>query len=429
MNLIRGAKLGPYEVESPLGAGGMGEVYRALDTRLERIVAIKILPPHLASKPDAEERFEREARTISALNDPHICHVSLAARLGRGPLPMEQVLRYGAEIASGLARAHRAGVVHRDLKPGNTMLTKSGAKLMDFGLAKASPGAPSEQTASITPEVFPGAPGGNGTTHAEPLTAAGTVVGTCQYMSPEQVEGKDADARSDIFALGACLYEMACGKRAFNGRTSASTMAAILHKEPEPLSSLQPLTPPAFERAVRALSKDPEQRWQSAGDLSAELKWIAESSSNAQVIAGSPKIRRGNERLIWGAALLILAAILAWFSFGRPVDRSNPYSLDIVPPAGGRVRRLALSVDGQKLAFVMEDSQGIPQLWIRDMNSYEARQVPGAANANFPFWSPDGEWLAYFADRKLHKFGVHGGNSQAITSSQFGLEGTWSEDG
>jgi len=276
--LATGSKLGPYEILSPLGAGGMGEVYRARDTRLDRTVAIKILPQHLSEKPDARERFEREARAISSLSHPNICHLydigsqdgtsylvmeylegeTLAARLTKGPLPLEQVLRYGIELAEGLEIAHRGGVVHRDLKPGNVMLTKSGSKLMDFGLAKP-----------ITPAVPPS----SGLTQtlarsSQPLTAEGTVVGTFQYMSPEQVEGKDADPRSDIFALGAVLYEMVSGKRAFEGKTTASVLAAVLERQPAPISSIQPTTPQALDHTVkRCLAKDPEERWQSARDV------------------------------------------------------------------------------------------------------------------------------------------------------------------
>src|SRR4030088_700835 len=294
MALTSGTKLGPYEIVAPLGAGGMGEVYRARDTRLDRIVAIKILPSHLSENPEAKQRFDREARTISSLNHPNICTLhdigeqdgvdylvmeclegeTLADRLRKGPLPVDQVLKYGIEICEGLEKAHRSGVVHRDLKPGNIMLTKTGAKLMDFGLAKASlagPAATSGLTATLT--TPPG---------SHPLTAQGMVVGTFQYMSPEQVEGKEADARSDIFALGAVLYEMATGKRAFTGKSQASVVAAILASEPQPISVVQPMSPPALDRVVQGcLVKDPECRWQSAGDVGRELRWITRSGSRA----------------------------------------------------------------------------------------------------------------------------------------------------
>src|ERR1700683_3196838 len=264
MALTSGTKLGPYEIQSPLGAGGMGEVYRARDTRLERTVAVKILPSHLSEDPESKQRFDREARTISSLNHPNICTLhdvghqdgidylvmeylegqTLADRLSKGPLPVEQVLKYGADICDGLERAHRGGVVHRDLKPGNIMLTRTGAKLMDFGLAKIAVGVPVAASGmSATLATPPG---------SHPLTAQGSVVGTFQYMSPEQVEGKPADARSDIFSLCAVLYEMTTGQRAFEGKTPASAMAAVLEREPAPITSLQPMTPPPFERLVKA---------------------------------------------------------------------------------------------------------------------------------------------------------------------------------
>src|SRR5712692_8557207 len=279
MALASGTKLGPYEIQSPLGSGGMGEVYRARDTRLDRTVAVKILPSHLSDKPEAKQRFDREARSISSLNHPNICTLydvgrqdgvdflvmeflegeTLADRLMKGPLPPEHVLKYGVEICEGLEKAHRSGVVHRDLKPGNIMLTKTGAKLMDFGLAKSAVAA-----------VGAGSPSASLATMSQPLTVEGTIVGTFQYMSPEQVEGKEADVRSDIFALGAVLYEMITGQRAFEGKTTASTIAAILAGEPKPISTIKPMLPAMLDRLVRVcLAKDPEERiqtapWQSA---------------------------------------------------------------------------------------------------------------------------------------------------------------------
>src|SRR5580700_10404563 len=276
MALTSGTKLGPYEIQSPLGAGGMGEVYLARDTRLDRTVAIKILPQHLSANLEAKQRLDREARAISSLNHPNICTLhdighqdgtdflvmeylegeTLADRLMKGPLPPEQVLKYGIDICEGLEKAHKSGVIHRDLKPGNIMLTKSGAKLMDFGLAKATP-AQAPPASSLTMTI-------SGPSAGQPLTAQGMVLGTFQYMAPEQLEGKEADARSDIFALGAVLYEMASGKRAFTGKSQASIVAAILASDPQPITQLQPMTPPALERVVRkCLAKDPDERWQS----------------------------------------------------------------------------------------------------------------------------------------------------------------------
>lgn len=282
MSLTAGSRLGPYEILAPLGAGGMGEVYRARDTRLERTVAVKVLPPHLSASPEMRQRFEREAKTISQLSHPHICALhdvgnqdgveylvmeylegeTLAERVGRGALPFEQTLRYGIEIAGALDKAYRQGIVHRDLKPGNVMLTRSGVKLLDFGLAKAMAPAVPQSSLTALPTV-----GGSA-----PLTQEGMILGTFQYMAPEQLEGREADARTDIFAFGAVLYEMATGSKAFAGSSRASLMSAILRDEPRPISQVLPMTPPAFERVVKTcLAKDPEDRWQSARDVAGEL--------------------------------------------------------------------------------------------------------------------------------------------------------------
>src|SRR5450755_4735020 len=289
MALTSGTKLGPYEIIAPLGAGGMGEVYQARDTRLDRTVAIKILPAQLSEDASRRQRFEREAKVISSLNHPHICTlydigrqdgvdfivmefiegITLAARLEKGPLPTAEVLEYGIQLSSALDKAHRNGVTHRDLKPGNIILTKSGTKLLDFGLAKA--GLPMGAGATLT----------NAAAQADPVTREGAVVGTVPYMSPEQVEGKEVDGRSDIFSLGAVLYEMVTGGRAFQGQSDFSVASAILVKDPAPISTSQPLTPPARERTIRVcLAKDPDARWQSAGDLCKELRWIAEGGSS-----------------------------------------------------------------------------------------------------------------------------------------------------
>ena len=292
----------------------MGEVYRARDTRLDRTVAIKILPPHLSDNPEAKQRFDREARAISSLNHPNICTLydlghqdgidylvmeflegeTLAERLAKGPLPTEQVLKYGIEICDGLEKAHRGGVTHRDLKPGNVMLTKTGAKLMDFGLAKATT-ASAPPASSLTATLA--APQAD-----QPLTARGTVVGTFQYMSPEQIEGKEADARSDIFALGGALYEMATGKRAFEGKTTASVIAAVLERDPPPISAVQPMSPPALDRVVKTcLAKDPDERFQTVHDVKLQLKWIVEGGSQAGAPAPVAARRKNRERA-WVAA-------------------------------------------------------------------------------------------------------------------------------
>ncbi len=285
MSLKPGTKLGPYEILAPLGAGGMGEVYKAKDLKLGRDVAIKVLREDLATGPERLRRFEQEARAVSSLNHPHICtlhdigsengidfmvmeHIegdTLADRLKKGALPLDQALQYGIEIADALDKAHRQGVVHRDLKPGNIMLTKSGAKLLDFGLAKMSVAETDAGGLSALP------------TEAQPLTTEGSILGTFQYMAPEQLEGKEADTRTDIFAFGSILYEMVTGRRSFEGKSQASLIGAIMNSEPQPMFELQALTPRSLDRVVRAcLEKDPDARWQAASDLRRELKWITE---------------------------------------------------------------------------------------------------------------------------------------------------------
>jgi serine/threonine protein kinase len=372
MTLSAGSQLGPYEILAPIGAGGMGEVYRAKDTRLDRSVAVKILPSHLSDNPEARQRFDREARAISSLNHPNICTLhdvghqdgvdflvmellegeTLADRLSKGSLPTELVLKYGIEICEGLERAHKSGVVHRDLKPGNVMLTKTGAKLMDFGLAKATPAA-AAPASSLTMTI------------AElPLTAQGTIVGTFQYMSPEQTEGKEADARSDIFALGAMLYEMVTGKRAFTGKSQASMVAAILASEPTPISVVQPMTPPALAQVVKScLAKDPEERFQTVHDLKLQLKWIAEASSSQ---LGAPAQVRAR-RLVQKRTLLI-AAVVGWIlgaaalaislsTRSRLEEARRPMTASWLPPGEMELTLVAagapaLSPDGSQLAFL-----------------------------------------------------------------------------
>src|SRR5467141_4609613 len=306
MSLPSGTRLGPYEIVAPLGTGGMGEVYRARDTRLDRTVAVKILSSHLSSDPTLRQRFEQEAKAISSLNHPHICALydvghqdgteclimeylegeTLAKLLEKGPVPLAQVLKYGAEIADALDKAHRQGIVHRDLKPGNIMITKSGAKLLDFGLAKAA--VPLASGATLTAAI----------TRATPVTQQGTIVGTFQYMSPEQVEARELDARSDIFSFGAVLYEVVTGRRAFPGKSQLSVASAILEKEPGSICTLQPLTPPALDRTIRVcLAKDPEDRWQTARDLLLELKWIAGGGSQTGLRSEATPRSRSYNRL------------------------------------------------------------------------------------------------------------------------------------
>src|SRR5262245_23592767 len=352
----------------------MGEVYKARDTRLDRTVAVKVLPPHLSASPEARQRFEREAKTISQLSHPHICALydvgnqdgveylvmeflegeTLAERLLRGPLPADQTLRYGMEIADALDKAHRQGIVHRDLKPGNVMLTKSGVKLLDFGLAKAVQPASAVSALTSLPTEGPA------------LTAEGTILGTFQYMAPEQLEGRETDARTDIFSFGALLYETATGRKAFSGRSRASLIGSILKDEPPPISTIEPMTPTALDRVVKTcLAKDPEDRWQTARDLALELQWISEGGSAPSAVAPSIARPSRRERVAWVLAALfatgliaVLALLLPWRASERGGRRS--YKLSILPPdktafAPGMI---ALSRDGSRIAFVAEDTEG-----------------------------------------------------------------------
>ena len=349
MPLTAGTRLGPYEILAPIGAGGMGEVYRARDSRLGRDVAVKVLPRQYAADPEFRRRLDREARTISSLSHPHVCALfdvghhdgidylvmeylegeTLHARLARGPLPVDQVLRVGIELASALAAAHQQGLVHRDLKPANVMLTRTGAQLLDFGLAKpvtAAGGTPTDDA-----------------TISGPLTTDGTVIGTYPYMSPQQLEGREADARSDIFALGAVLYEMTTGKRAFAGETSAKVVAAILERDPAPISTVQPLAPAALETIIRGcLAKDPEERWQSAHDIKLQLEAVRRQLASGQgadadgVAATRPGLSRGVLAAAALVALILLAAAFAaaWRSAGTSssTDPTPLVRASLLPP-------------------------------------------------------------------------------------------------
>ncbi len=446
MALTSGTKLGPYEIQSPIGAGGMGEVYRARDSRLDRTVAVKILPAHLSTNVEAKQRLEREARAISSLNHPNICTLhdighqdgtdflvmeylegeTLADRLAKGPLPAELVLKYGIDICEGLEKAHKSGVIHRDLKPGNIMLTKSGAKLMDFGLAKATL-AQAPPSSSLTMTI-------SGPSAGQPLTAQGMVLGTFQYMAPEQLEGKEADARSDIFALGAVLYEMASGKRAFTGKSQASIVAAILASDPQPISAVQPMSPPALDRVVRTcLAKDPDERWQTAHDVKLQLQWIAEAGSKAGVPAPVAARRRSSQKLAWIVAALCAAAAIALaigFILRAPAP-AHPLRVSILPPDKQIFDPLsiALSPDGSKLAFVASSAGGVPQLWVRPLDSTAAQPLAGTDDASFPFWSPDSHSLGFFAQGKLRIIDSSGGAVQTLADAPQPRGGAWSKDG
>ena len=448
MATTKGQRLGPYEILSSLGTGGMGEVYRARDTRLDRVVAIKILPDHNASKQEFRERFEREARTIASLNHAHICILhdighqdgtdylvmeylegeTLAQRLTKGPLPLDQVLRYAIEIADALDKAHRKGITHRDLKPGNIMLTKFGAKLLDFGLAKLTQNG-SVSTATVS----------EGATATDPISAQGMILGTLQYMAPEQVEGREVDGRSDIFAFGAVVYEMTTGKKAFEGKSQASLIAKILETDPVPISSLAPMTPPALDRVLkRCLAKDPDDRWQSARDLEQELKWIADGGSQAGVPARVAVKGKGREQLAWivtcGFAILALAFALWGYFHNRPAG-TNPALAFIPPPSGIHLLAFGfgsgpavVSPDGSKVAFSAIDQLGAIKIWTRSLSANDATPVPGTDNAASPFWSPDNRLLGFFANGKLKIVDLASEAVQVLTESQ-ASKAVWAPDG
>ena len=443
MTLDAGSKLGPYEILAPIGAGGMGEVYRARDTRLDRTVAIKVLPDHL-STPEARQRFEREAKTISQLSHPHICALydvgheesveylvmeflegeSLAERLVRGPLPIDQAIRYGIQMAEALDRAHRAGIVHRDLKPGNIMLTRSGAKLLDFGLAKLT-ASPSGVMSGLS--MMPTTPKGTN------LTAEGTILGTFQYMAPEQLEGHEADARTDVFAFGAVLYEMVTGRKAFSGGSQASLIASILERQPEPVSTVQPAAPPALDHVVRkCLAKDPDDRWQSAADLASELKWSGETSAAGSVTAAAAPSRPAArwQRILAGIGLVIvgLAAGLL-LSRARPRQETVRSVFSLLPAEGSDLGDwTALSPDGRTVAFVAT-AGGTASVWMRPLDSPNGRPVAGTEGGAYPFWSPDGRSLGFFAAAKLKRIDLAGGPPQVLCDAAAPRGGSWNREG
>jgi serine/threonine protein kinase len=442
MPLTPGSHLGPYEIAGPLGAGGMGEVYWARDVRLGREVAIKILPADAAESAASRERFRREARLVSSLNHRNVCTIhdvgtegeidylvmellegeTLAARLARGPLPVDQAARIGAEIAAALAAAHRAGIVHRDLKPGNVMLTRGGTKVLDFGIATTA-AVPRASGDLVTA----------GPTMTTPLTSAGQIVGTLAYMAPEQLQGRPFDHRADIFAFGAVLYEMVTGRRAFVAGSPASTIAAILEREPASLASIVPTSPPALDRLIRdCLRKDPEERRQSAHDLGSELSGIAESGLSP--LAESPQPQRSSSRMAWTVALVATIATAAAVAVAIISSRAKPAAavVDFDVPTAALLENSppAVSPDGRAVVYFSSSGPGgLPSLFVRRLDGAQARAVPGTERAGRPFWSSDGREIAYFTGEKLMAVAVDGGPQRVICDASYGVGGTWSPDG
>lgn len=416
--LDAGQRLGPYEIAASIGVGGMGEVYQANDTRLDRTVAIKVLRPHLLQSADSRQRFDREARAISKLNHPHVCTLydighqdgvdflvmeyvegaTLHERLKRGAIPAAQAIRFGAQIADALARAHRHGIVHRDLKPANIMLTRGGIKLLDFGLAQLDVAAADDRR----------------------------LIGTPQYMSPEQLQRRPADARSDIFACGAVLYEMVSGRRAFPGSSHASVIAAILERDPTPVGRLVSDAPAGLEWAIsRCLAKDPDDRWQNAADLEHHLDWIGAAMAPAR------ETRRLRRSAVWivAAVVMVLTGTWAWSgrTAGSPPAATSMFTID--PPAGTAFDLThAISPDGRRIAFTTVQGNSPRELWIRSLDSLTSQHVPGSTRATYPFWSPDSRFVGFVADDKLKKFDVTSGTVHVIGDSPGASGASWNRD-
>ena len=445
MALMAGTRLGPYEIGDQLGAGGMGEVYRATDTRLDRTVAIKVLPEHLASDPQRRERFEREARAVSSLNHPHICTLydvgeqdgihylvmelvegeTLAARLEKGRLPLDLALEYAIQIADALDKAHRQGVVHRDLKPGNIMITKSaGVKLLDFGLAKLKGDDAQVSPLSQMPTQDPSAP----------LTAEGTIIGTLQYMAPEQLEGKEADARTDIFAFGAVVYEMVTGKKAFEGASQASLVGAIMNQQPATVTEVQPVSPPMLDEVITAcLAKSPEDRCQTATDLMRELKWVTDGSARVGTVSVKTP-SKGPELMFWSAigVLLISTVILAVAYFTTAPQEQTPLRFSFAQPLQAHGDVLAISPDGERIAFLAPAPTGDQAVWVRELASGDMRMLAGTEGATrYLFWSPTGQSIGFFTQTALRIADLSGTAPRTVCAVAAGgpIGGTWNAEG
>ena len=447
MRIGIGTKLGPYELTQAIGAGGFGQVFKARDSRLNRFVAIKVLPEHLSQSPELKARFELEAQTLASLSHPHICPIfdvgeqdgtdfivmeylegiTLAQRLEKGALPLDEALKIAIDVADALDKAHRQGLFHRDVKPANVMLTKSGSKLLDFGLVKLKQSATATSLADL--------PTGAG------LTAHGTILGTLQYMSPEQLEAQETDARADIFSFGAVLYEMLTGKKAFEAGSQASMIAAIMEREPASVSTLQPTTPPLLDHLVRGcIAKDPAERWQTAHDVTKQLHWIAQAGSSAAPTESRQTASRSKAWLVAAAALAVIAAVvITAYVFRETHDDQASHSgsalarLMITLPEAqalekSRFPSLALSPDGKLLVYAAAANGGRTNLYLRPLDEITARPIPATEGATTPFFSPDGRWLAFYANGLLKKVSVAGGVPLNICEAAPVWSATWGEN-
>jgi serine/threonine protein kinase/Tol biopolymer transport system component len=452
MMIAKDVRLGPYEIQAPLGHGGMGEVYRAIDTRLGRAVAIKVLPRHVADSPTRRQRFEREARALSSLSHPHICALydigeedglpflvmealdgeTLTERLVRGALPIDQVVRHAIEMAGALDHAHRQGVIHRDLKPSNIMMTRSGVKLLDFGVARL---CATETIAGASLLEMP---------TLQTITGEETIVGTPPYMAPEQLEARDTDARTDIFAFGAVVYEMATGRQAFEGRSRAGLIAAILEHDPEPISSARRAStestipastrevPPLLDQIIeRCLAKDPGERWQTANDLEQALRWIAEGLA---ATVRAPQRTSYRTQLAWGVAVGLagaLSAIGVWSVTSRAPSVAGSvarFALSVPETDTLITYGLALSPNGRNIVYVAQRN-GTQQLFRHALDQLEAMPIAGSEGGEFPFFSPDGQWIGFFADNALKKVAATGGTAVTICPAGFRRGASWGRDG
>ena len=451
-----GTRLGPYEIVAPIGAGGMGEVYRARDTRLDRTVAVKVLAGAFAADSESRRRFEEEARAIAALNDPHICTIHDVGRHGdldylvleylegetladrirhAGALAVDEALTIAVQIADALDRAHRAGIAHRDLKPGNVMLVRrAGAaapdvKLLDFGLASRSAVTrPKTLDASLTATMSPSMVA----TRPPSATLSSGITGTIHYMSPEQLDGDPGDHRADIFAFGCVLYEMLAGRKPFAGQSAVTVIAAIMSSEPASIDALGSAHPLLDHVMRRCLEKDRERRWQSMGDVSGQLRWIAEhpwtpaaSAPAARAMPWPVKLAIAFSTLILGTLALI--AGLRALRTPSAVSELPTLRLEINTPSSDDPT-MALTADGSRIAFVANQNR-VPMLWVRSLDAVENRVLPGTDGASFPFWAPDGRNLGFFAEGKLKRIDIEGGRPLVVADALAGRGGTWNRDG